>query len=37
MKKMGIRAELTNQGAEPESIISIADKEFTLVEVYSWI
>ena len=34
MKKMGIRAELTNQGAEPESIISIADKEFTLVEDY---
>ena len=32
MKKMGIRAELTSLGAEPESIISIADKEFTLVE-----
>lgn len=32
MKKMGIRAELTNQGAEPDSIISIAGKEFTLVE-----
>lgn len=32
MKKMGIRAELTSQGAEPESIISIAGKEFTLVE-----
>ncbi|MBR2753557.1 GTPase ObgE [Candidatus Saccharibacteria bacterium] len=34
MKKMGIRAELTNQGAKPESIIVIADKEFTLVEDY---
>ncbi len=32
LKKMGIRAELTNQGAEPESIIEIAGKEFTLVE-----
>ncbi len=32
MKKMGIRAELTSMGAEPDSIISIADKEFTLVE-----
>lgn len=32
MKKMGIRAELTSQGAEPTSIISIAGKEFTLVE-----
>ncbi len=32
MKKMGIRAELTSQGAVPESIISIAGKEFTLVE-----
>lgn len=32
MKKLGIRAELTSLGAEPESIISIADKEFTLVE-----
>ncbi len=32
MKKMGIRAELTSQGAEPESVISIAGKEFTLVE-----
>lgn len=32
MKKMGIRAELTSQGAQPESIISIAGKEFTLVE-----
>lgn len=34
MKKLGIRAELTSQGAEPESIISIAGKEFTLVEDY---
>lgn len=34
MKKMGIRAELTTMGAEPESIISIAGKEFTLVEDY---
>jgi len=32
MKKLGIRAELTSQGAEPDSIISIAGKEFTLVE-----
>lgn len=32
LKKMGIRAELTSQGAVPESIISIAGKEFTLVE-----
>jgi len=32
MKKMGIRAELTTQGAEPDSIIEIAGKEFTLVE-----
>ena len=32
MKKMGIRAELTSQGAKPESIIEIAGKEFTLVE-----
>ena len=34
MKKMGIRAELTNQGAGPDSIITIAGKEFTLVEDY---
>lgn len=34
MKKMGIRAELTTQGATPESIIEIAGKEFTLVEDY---
>lgn len=32
MKKLGIRAELTSMGAEPESIISIVGKEFTLVE-----
>lgn len=32
MKKLGIRAELTSLGAEPESIISISGKEFTLVE-----
>ena len=32
MKKLGIRAELTSRGAEPDSIISIAGKEFTLVE-----
>ncbi len=32
MKKLGIRAELTGMGAEPDSIISIAGKEFTLVE-----
>ena len=34
MKKMGIRAELTTLGAEPDSIIEIAGKEFTLVEDY---
>lgn len=34
MKKMGIRAELTSQGAEPDSIIEIAGKRFTLVEDY---
>ncbi len=34
MKKLGIRAELTTQGAQPDSIISIAGKEFTLVEDY---
>ena len=32
LKKLGIRAELTSLGAEPDSIISIAGKEFTLVE-----
>lgn len=32
MKKLGIRAELTTQGAEPSSIVEIAGKEFTLVE-----
>ena len=32
MKKLGIRAELTSLGAEPESIIVISGKEFTLVE-----
>ena len=34
MKKLGIRAELTNQGAKPDSIICISGKEFTLVEDY---
>lgn len=34
MKKMGIKAELTSLGAEPDSIIEIAGKEFTLVEDY---
>lgn len=34
MKKLGIRAELTSKGAAPDSIISIAGKEFTLVEDY---
>lgn len=34
MKKLGIRAELTSQGAEPDSIIEIAGKQFTLVEDY---
>lgn len=34
MKKMGIRGELTSLGAGPDSIISIAGKEFTLVEDY---
>ncbi|MBR2741591.1 GTPase ObgE [Candidatus Saccharibacteria bacterium] len=32
MKKMGIRAELTSQGAKPDSLIEISGKEFTLVE-----
>ena len=34
MKKLGIRAELTSQGATPESIIEIAGKQFPLVEDY---
>ena len=34
MKKMGIRAELTTLGAEPDSIIEIAEKQFPLVEDY---
>ena len=34
MKKLGIRGELTTMGAQPDSIISIANKEFTLVEDY---
>ncbi len=34
MKKFGIRGELTSMGAKPDSIISIAGKEFTLVEDY---
>ncbi len=34
LKKMGIRAELTSQGAQPDSVISIAGKEFPLVEDY---
>ncbi|MBR5389306.1 GTPase ObgE [Candidatus Saccharibacteria bacterium] len=32
LKKLGIRAELTSQGAMADSIISIAGHEFTLVE-----
>ena len=32
MKKLGIRAELTSQGATPESIIEISGKQFPLVE-----
>ena len=32
MKKMGIRAELTTQGAKPDSVISISGKDFPLVE-----
>ena len=34
MKKLGIRAELTNQGADPDSLIEISGKTFTLVEQY---
>ena len=32
MKKLGIKSKLTSLGATPESIIIIADHEFTLVE-----
>ncbi|MBR0465468.1 GTPase ObgE [Candidatus Saccharibacteria bacterium] len=32
MKKLGIRAELTSKGAEPDSIIEISGKRFPLVE-----
>ena len=32
MKKLGIRAELTSKGAEPDSIIEISGKQFPLVE-----
>ena len=32
MKKMGIRGELTSMGADPDSIIEISGKQFTLVE-----
>jgi GTP-binding protein len=32
LKKLGIRAELTKQGATPTSIIEISGKEFTLIE-----
>ena len=34
MKKLGIRAELTSLGAQPDSIIEISGKQFTLVEDY---
>ena len=34
LKKLGIRAELTNQGATQGSIIEISGKTFTLVEQY---
>ena len=34
LKKLGIRAELTNQGATQDSIIEISGKAFTLVEQY---
>lgn len=34
LKKLGIRAELTNQGAGPDSLIEISGKVFTLVEQY---
>jgi GTP-binding protein len=32
LKKLGIRAELTKQGAQPTSIIEISGKSFTLIE-----
>ena len=32
MKKLGIKAELTGMGAKDDSIVSIAGKEFTLIE-----
>ena len=34
LKKLGVRAELTNQGATQDSIIEISGKTFTLVEQY---
>ena len=34
MKKLGIKAELTTQGAKPDSIVRIAGKEFTLAEQF---
>ena len=34
LKKLGIQAELTNQGATQDSIIEISGKTFTLVEQY---
>ena len=34
LKKLGIRAELTNQGASQDSIIEISGKTFPLVEQY---
>ena len=32
LKKLGIRAELTKQGATPTSVIEISDKQFPLIE-----
>ena len=32
MKKLGIRGELTSNGAKPDSVIEIAGKQFTLIE-----
>lgn len=32
MKKLGIRAELTSKGAQPDSVIEISGKQFPLVE-----